>query len=471
MSRATGTDFEALASLSAAPAAALRSPIEPDLVDLGAAPLARLVSRGDVSAEEAVQAYLHRIAETEPEVHALVRVDGEHALDDARELDLARLRGEHPGPLAGVPFVVKDNIDVRRQTTTCSSAAAGEVVALYDAPAVARLRAAGAVLVGRANMDELAMGASTRTSTFGPTSNPWDLRRSPGGSSGGSAAAVAAGLAAFAVGTDTGGSVREPAAQCGVVGMAPSPGLVPLDGVVPFAPDFDRVGPLAWSVSDTAVVLAVMSGRPLVPSGTRPLRIGVVDELSGPANHSGVRARFEAVVDRLGSRGNPVTAVSLPDAPRALGAYMTMSSAACLPHLEAWIGTGRAGAEVVRRWELGHRYLGSPELADARRVRRLLRRQVRAAFAGCDVLISPTMPTTAPLLAAVGRASGLDDPLCAPYTDCWTVVANLVGLPSVSVPAGCSDEDGMPVGVMLTGRPGADADLLELARLVERDLL
>ncbi len=470
MSQAAGTDYDTLATLSAAPAAALRSPIEPDLVDLGVAPLARLVSRGDVSAEEALLAYLHRIAETEPEVHAFVRVDAERALDDARELDVALLRGERLGPLAGVPFVVKDNIDVQRQTTTCGSAAAGDVVALHDAPVVARLRAAGAVLVGRANMDELAMGASTRTSAYGPTSNPWDLRRSPGGSSGGSAAAVAAGLAAFAVGTDTGGSIREPASQCGVVGMAPSPGLVPLDGVVPFAPELDRVGPLAWSIADTAAVLAVMAGRPLVPTRRGPVRIGIVDELTGPANRAGVHDRFAAVVDRLAACGVPAARVSLPDAPHALSAYMTISSAACLPHVEAWVGTGRAGAEVLRRWELGRSYLRSPELAHALGVRRRLEQQARAAFAQCDVLVSPTMPSTAPLLTDVGRWGNLTDPMCSPYTDCWTVVANLAGLPSVSVPAGCSPDDGMPVGIMLTGAAGTDADLLALARRIERGL-
>ena len=202
-------------------------------------------------------------------LNALVRVDAAEALRAAGRLDEAVRHGRPVGPLAGVPFVVKDNIDVHGQETASGSRAHHGVVAMADAPVVRHLREAGAILLGRANMDELAMGASTQTSSHGPTRNPVDRRRSPGGSSGGSAAAVAAGFVPLAVGTDTGGSIREPASQCGVVGMAPSDGLVSLDGVIPFAPGLDRVGPLARSAADTAAMLAVMSGRPLDPVETR----------------------------------------------------------------------------------------------------------------------------------------------------------------------------------------------------------
>ncbi|GAB2487402.1 amidase [Jatrophihabitans fulvus] len=451
---------------------------------LSATRLAHLVGAGELSAEEVVAAHLQRIADLDPGpggLHSLVHVDGEGALTRAAAIDHDRRTGRPLGPLVGVPFVVKDNIDVRRQTTSSGSRAHTDVVALRDAPVVGRLLDAGAVLIGRANMDELAMGASTHTSAFGPTRNPWDRRRSPGGSSGGSAAALAAGFAALSLGTDTGGSIREPASQCGVVGMAPSPGLVPVEGTVPFAPDFDRVGPLGRTVADTARLLAVLSDDPqlaslaLHPSGPRTLRVGVVEELCGPRNHDGVLARLAAAELLLAELGIEVVRVSVPDGLRALATYMTITSAACVVSLEPYVRTGHAGDEVVRRWELGVSLLrdGRDELSAAERVRADLVAQTHAALTRCDVLLSPTMPTTAPLLwdETADRhdihAEVLADPMTAPYTDCWTVVANLTGLPSLSLPAGRSSEDGMPVGVMLTGRAGSDGDLLALAARLE----
>lgn len=214
-----------------------------------AARLCELVRSGEVTAEEVVVAHLDRIAELDPQIGALVQVDRAGAVRAARDLGSRLAAGEALGALAGVPYVIKDNFDVRGQTTACGSTAHRGVVALRDSVVVDRLRRADAVLLGRANMDELALGASTQTSAFGPTRNPRDLRRSPGGSSGGSAAAVAAGMASLSVGSDTGGSIREPAAQCGVIGMAPSPGLVADGGLVPFAPSLDRVGPLSRTVA------------------------------------------------------------------------------------------------------------------------------------------------------------------------------------------------------------------------------
>jgi aspartyl-tRNA(Asn)/glutamyl-tRNA(Gln) amidotransferase subunit A len=438
-------------------------------VGLGLTELAGAVARGDISAVESTLAHLHRIAEVDGTLNALVRVDAQSALRSARAVDRRRARGVAPGPLAGVPFVVKDNIDVRRQATTCGSRAVDDVVALHDAPAVARLRAAGAVLIGRANMDEFAMGASTRTSVYGATVNPWDPARSPGGSSGGSAVAVAAGLVTFSIGTDTGGSIREPAAQCGIVGVAPSPGRVPLTGVVPFAPEFDRVGPLTRTVGDAALVMAALAGRVSRPSWAqaagrphRP-RVGLVQELSGWTNHAGVRAGLDRAVARLEAGGVEVVPVSIPDAAQALEAYMTLSSVACIPHLERFAGSDLAGAEVARRIALGRDLLGSPALAAAERVRVRLLRQATFALAGCTALLSPTMPTTAPTWDSIAGETELTDPMRAPYTDCWTVMANLIGWPALSVPAGVSPDDGMPVGVMLAGRPGSDAALFGLA--------
>jgi aspartyl-tRNA(Asn)/glutamyl-tRNA(Gln) amidotransferase subunit A len=404
-------------------------------------------------------------ARVEPEVASLVLVDAEGALAAARELDRAARSGV-TGPLHGVVTVVKDNIDVAGQVTACGSLAHDGRPADRDATVVERLRAAGAVVLGRANMDELAMGASTATSANGPTRNPWDLARSPGGSSGGSAAAVAAGLADLSVGTDTGGSVREPAAQCGVVGIAPSPGLVPVTGVVPFDPSCDRVGPLATDTELAARALAVMAGRPL-PSAElgRPLRIGVVRQLMGVPNTPGVLDVVEEAIARYADAGAEVSTVEVADAKAALGAYLVLTSVGTMPWLEPYVATGRAGPEVVRRLRLGRNVLAAPKrLEQARAVRRRLVAQTRWALSGCDLLLSPTMPTTAPAFPPLGPADELvADPARAPYTDCWTVVANLAGLPAVSVPGGLSPEDGLPVGLMLTGAPGSDALLLRAA--------
>jgi aspartyl-tRNA(Asn)/glutamyl-tRNA(Gln) amidotransferase subunit A len=430
---------------------------------------------GDVAAAEAprsrveddVARRLERIAALDPGLASLVHLDAEGALARGRELDREAAAGR-TGPLHGVLVVVKDNVDVAGQVTACASRAHDGRPARKDSPVVARLRAAGAVLLGRANMDELAMGASTATSAHGPTHNPWDTSRSPGGSSGGSAAAVAAGLADLAVGTDTGGSIREPASQCGVVGIAPSPGLVPAAGVVPFDPTCDRVGPLAADTALTARALAAMAGRPvrLRPPGRR-LRIGVVRELLGPPNQPGVLRVVEDALERYGALGADIVEVDVPDGRRALEAYLALTSVACIPHLETWARTGRAGAEVVRRLELGHRVRADAErLESAAAVRARLRGQTRAALRSCDALLSPTMPTTAPAFPPVGPDDEVvADPARAPYTDCWTVVANLAGLPAVSVPAGLSPEDGLPVGVMLTGAVGSDALLLAAGEL------
>ena len=433
------------------------------LTELSAVVLARLVGTGQVSAQDVVEEHLDRIAQRDHDLNAIVHVDADHARTAARAVDEAVRRREHGGSLVGVPFVVKDNVDVHGQVTACGSKAHGGAVAIADAPVVRRLREQGAILLGRANMDELAMGASTQTSAHGPTRNPVDRRRSPGGSSGGSAAAVAAGFAPLAVGSDTGGSIREPASQCGVVGLAPSPGLVPLEGVVPFASDLDRVGPLTRTVADAALALGAMSTRPL--TGRLPQRIAVVEELAGPRNRPEVLRAFEAWIAGLRGLDVEVVRVSVPDAPAALSAYMTLTSVASVDWLAPRVATGLAGEEVVRRYELGLavRDGGGEQVAHAEAVRERLRTQVAAALDDVDVLLSPTMPTPAPLLAGEITPEELADPMSAPYTDCWTVVANLTGLPALSVPA---PVEGLPVGAMLMGRPGRDADLFLLASLV-----
>ncbi len=437
-----------------------------------------MVSRTPVG--DVVTGALTRVGRLDADLRSLVLVDAAAALAHARALDDERARGLPPRPLVGLTFVVKDNVDVAGQVTACGSRAHDGRAATYDAPVVARLRAAGAVLVGRANMDELAMGASTATSTYGPTRNPHDHGRSPGGSSGGCAAAVAAGLVDLAVGTDTGGSVREPAAQCGVLGLAPSHGLVPVIGVVPFDPSCDRVGLLAADPRVLADALAVAVGRTPPPRSDPPpgpptgpaagvlagLKVGRVRELADATNQAGVLQRLAAAAARLVDGGAVVADASVPDSPRALEAYLDLTAVAAARRLGAWLATGRCGPEVVRRLQLGrdlaeHR---PGELAEAREVRERLRVQVAAALTDHDVLLAPTMPTTAPRFAPAGPPTAdVADPMTRPYTDCWTVVANLAGVPSLSVPAGTSAEDGMPVGVMLIGRPGDDLRLLEVA--------
>ena len=434
------------------------------ITNLSVGDLTRLVLSRDLSAEEVAAAHLRQIGELNPAVNALVHVNADHALAEAVRLDRDLRRGLDRGPLAGIPFVVKDNIDVHGQVTASGSRAHQGLVAPADAPVVRRLRRAGAILVGRANMDELAMGASTQTSANGPTRNPVDVRRSPGGSSGGCAAAVASGMVPLAVGTDTGGSIREPASQCGVVGMAPSPGLVPIDGVVPFAPGLDRVGPLARTVEDASAMLAVMGGSPPPGEDGAPPqpRVAVVDELVGDRNRPEVLAAFDSWLDRLTRHGVEVLRVSVPDSPGALAAYMTLTSFAALAWLEPYVASGRAGEELLRR----HRYAvelrehGLDTLAEAANLQHRLRAQVDEALKHADVLVSPTMPTPAPLLHGSITPEDLADPLADPYTDCWTVVANLAGVPALSVPC---PSDGLPVGAMLMGGAGRDSDLLALA--------
>ena len=429
-----------------------------EIWELGAGALADAVRRGELSAVEVARGHLHRIAADTS--NALLSVDADRVVAQAAEVDASP--GRETMALVGVPVVVKDNLDVAGEVTTAGSFAHAGVPAVRDAVAVARLRAAGAVLIGRANMDELAMGASTQTSAYGPTRNPLDQRRSPGGSSGGSAAAVAAGLVPISVGTDTGGSIREPASQCGVVGMAPSAGLVDMTGVLPFHTELDRVGPLARDAADAALLLRVLAGGDLrAPAPVR--RVGVVAELAGPRNRPDVLAAFDRWCAALDHAGVDVVTVSVPDGPEALAAYMTLTSVAATAWLAPWLATGRAGEEVVRRAEYAAGLVehGAERVEWADQVHSRLRAQVDAALAEVDVLVSPTMPTVAPPLAGSITPEELADPLAAPYTDCWTVVANLAGVPALSVPA---PTDGLPVGAMLMGRPGSDADLLELTR-------
>jgi aspartyl-tRNA(Asn)/glutamyl-tRNA(Gln) amidotransferase subunit A len=437
------------------------------LPGLGATDLLRSMRDGQADPAEVLAAHAARIDATEPRVRALVhRTTGEEAAAD---------ESTRSGALAGLPVVVKDNVAVAGMPLTCASRAWLDVAPRgRDAELVRRIRSAGGVVRAKANLDEFAMGASTETSCFGPTHNPLALRHTPGGSSGGSAAAVAAHQAPLAVGTDTGGSTREPAAQCGLVGMKPSLGSVPTEGVVPFAPSLDQPGPLARHVADAALLHDVLAGtdggllhaavRGAQADDLRGLRVAVVTELCGARNAVGVRARFDAALDLLEHLGAEVVELSCPTVDQGLETYFAISSVECLPTLEGPMTTGELGDEAVRRYEIGESLLAEPGSVETARLAALqMKAELDAAFEEVPVLLSPTMPTTAARLGGY-----LDDPLAVPRTDCWTVVANLTEVPALSLPGGVSPTDGLPVGLQLMAPLHHDARLYELGATLEQ---
>ncbi|UYM04082.1 amidase [Solicola gregarius] len=414
---------------------------------------------------DAVRSSLSGIAARDSELNSFVHLD-----------DAAPGAPAVPGPLSGRPVAVKDNIAVRGAPWGCGSATRrAERPAHRDAEVVRRLREAGAVVIGTTNLDEFAMGASTESSAWGPTLNPWDTERSPGGSSGGSAAAAAA-YDVLALGTDTGGSIREPAAQCGVVGVKPSHGGVPLDGVVPFAPSLDTVGPLARTVADAALLHDVLAGStPQLAAAAEAgriapmladLTIGVVEQMSGDRNSPEICAQFVRACEALVAHGARLRHVQLARTGEALPTYYAISSAEALIVLESHAMLGELGDEAAQRLEIARTLGGSDQLREAFSVREMVARDVGHCFESCDVLVSPTMPLVAPPL---GRR-GVDDPLAIPRTDWWTVEANLAGVPAMSMPCGVGSDTGLPVGLQLMAPHGLDARLYRVAAAIEPDL-
>jgi aspartyl-tRNA(Asn)/glutamyl-tRNA(Gln) amidotransferase subunit A len=483
-----------------------------DLTRRSASELAQALQSGDVSAVEVTQAHLDRIRAVDGAVHAFLHVAEEQALATARTVDEQRAGGASVHALAGVPVAVKDVVATRGLPTTAGSRLLEGWVPPYDATLVERLKAAGLVVLGKTNMDEFAMGSSTEHSAFGPTRNPWDLDRIPGGSGGGSAAAVAAFEAPLAIGTDTGGSIRQPAAVTGTVGVKPTYGGVSRYGLIALASSLDQAGPCTRTVLDAALLHEVIGGHdprdstsidapvPAVVEAARRadvrgLKIGVVRELGGEGYQPGVRARFDEAVELLTGAGAEVVEVSCPHFEYALAAYYLILPSEASSNLakfdamryglrvrpegvseptaeQVMAATRDAGFgdEAKRRIILGTYALSSgyydAYYGQAQKVRTLIARDFEAAFEQADVLISPTAPTTAFRLG-----EKLDDPLAMYLNDIATIPANLAGVPGMSLPAGLADEDGLPAGVQLLAPATQDHRLYAVGAALERLLL
>ena len=476
-----------------------------ELLTSGARELAARMRAGEVSAVEVAQAHLDRIAQTDDRLHAFLRVLGDDALATAADVDRRRAAGQPVGALAGIPVALKDVLTTKGVETTCGSKMLEHYRPVYDATVVERLRAADAVIVGKANMDEFAMGSSTENSAFGPSRNPWDLQRVPGGTSGGSTAAAAAFQAPLAIGTDTGGSIRQPAALCGVVGVKPTYGLVSRYGLVAFASSLDQVGPIARDVGDAALLLEAIGGHdpcdstsiPTPPPsygaelerGVEGLRIGVVREfLATEGLAPDVRARVEDGIARLGKLGADLVEVSLPHAAYGLPAYYLIAPSECSSNLSRFDGvryglrvpgetteqmmarTREAGfgREVKRRIMIGTYALSAgyydAYYVSAQRVRTLIIRDFAAAHEQCDVLVGPTAPETAFPLGAKTA-----DPIAMYLQDVFTIPSSLAGTPALSVPVGL-DDAGLPVGLQVMAPVLGEGVMFRVARALEADL-
>ena len=480
-----------------------------DTIHATAAELAARIASGEQSAEEVTRAHLDRIAAVDEQVHAFLAVDGERALSQARAVDAKRASGEPLAALAGVPVAVKDLFCYQGLPTTAASRMLANWVPPYNSTVVDRLLASDLVILGKTNLDEFAMGSSTETSAFGPTRNPWDLGRIPGGSGGGSAAALAAFEAPLAVGTDTGGSIRQPASVTGTVGVKPTYGGVSRYGVIAMASSLDQPGPCARTVLDAALLHQVMAGHdpadstsidapvPDVVTAARRaevkgLRIGVVTELGGEGYATGVEARFAEAVELLSSLGAEIVEVSCPNFVHALAAYYLIMPAEVSSNLARYDGmryglrvgddgvasteqvmrASRAagfGDEVKRRIIIGTYALSAgyydAYYGSAQKVRTLIRADFEAAFEHCDVLVSPATPTT-----AFRFGERMTDPLAMYKSDLCTIPANLAGNAAASVPIGLADEDGLPVGLQIMAPTLADDRCYLVGAAVEAGL-
>ncbi len=482
-----------------------------ELIHLTAADLAAALSRGEVSSEEATRAHLDRITAVDPELHAFLATNEEASLQAARQIDARRAAGEQLGELAGVPLAIKDVLVTTDMPSTSGSKILEGYRSPFDATAVAKARAAGLISIGKTNMDEFAMGSSTENSAYGVTRNPWALDRVPGGSGGGSAVAVSAFEAPLALGSDTGGSIRQPAALTGTVGAKPTYGGVSRYGAIALASSLDQIGPVARTVLDTALLHDVIAGHdphdstslrhdwPSMAAAARAgaagdslrgLRVGVVKQLMLDGVQAGVKARFEEALAMLTAAGAEIVEIDAPHFEYAVAAYYLILPAEASSNLAKYdsvrfglrvnpehggtvedvMSASRAagfGAEVKRRIILGTYALSAgyydAYYGSAQKVRTLIQRDFAAAFAQVDVIASPTAPTTAWKL---GEHAG--DPMQDYLNDATTIPANLAGIPGLSLPVGTAVEDGLPVGLQLLAPAYEDARLYRVGAAAER---
>lgn len=471
------------------------------LLPTTAAGLAASIAARDVTAVEVLDAYLAAVDARDDEIHAFHLVTADLARSQAEAVDAAIAAGDDVGPLAGVPIALKDNLCTHGVATTCSSKILDGWLPPYDATVVQRLASAGAVLIGKTNLDEFAMGSSTENSAFGPTRNPHDLTRVPGGSSGGSAAAVAAGFAPLALGSDTGGSIRQPAALCGVVGVKPTYGRVSRHGLVAFASSLDQIGPFANDVADAALTMQVIGGHDPLDSTSIPepvpdlsavldrgvvgLRVGRITDLPTGAAPD-VAARVDAAFDALAAAGAQIVDVEVPAFTYGLTAYYLVAPAEASSNLARYDGvryglrvegadtetmmratrTAGFGPEVKRRILLGTYALSAgyydAYYGKALRIRRLMAHDFAAAYEHCDVMITPASPTV-----AFRFGDCTDDPMTMYLNDTYTIPSNLTGHPAISVPFG-TGADALPVGVQVLAPALGEPVMFQVAAELER---
>ncbi|HTQ32249.1 MAG TPA: Asp-tRNA(Asn)/Glu-tRNA(Gln) amidotransferase subunit GatA [Opitutaceae bacterium] len=468
-----------------------------------AAELAAQLAAKKISSVELMQAVLARTRAVEPVVQAFNSYDEADVLAQARASDARRAAGQARGPLDGLPIGMKDVISVAGQPLTASSKMLANFVSPYDATVTRKLKEAGAICWGRLNLDEFAMGSSTENSAFKTTANPWDPTRVPGGSSGGSAAAVAAGEAIAALGSDTGGSIRQPAALCGVVGFKPTYGLVSRYGLIAFASSLDQIGPFGRTVEDAAILLGIIAGhdsndstsfkteipdyRAELAKRKGPWKLGIAKEYFGAGLDPEVGAAVQAAIDYYKKLGCEIREVSLPHTKHAVAVYYIIATAECSSNLARYDGIryghrarnaadavdlyfqSRAegfGAEVKRRIILGTYVLSSgyydAYYLRAQKVRTLIRQDFLDAYREVDAILTPTSPTP-----AFKKGEKAADPLAMYLSDIYTIGVNLAGLPGVSLPCGFS-KTGLPIGLQIIGRPFAEAELLAIARTYEQ---
>lgn len=474
-----------------------------DILQMSALELSEKVRSGQISVKEAVDAYRCQIEKMEPQIHAFLSVDEEMLTRRIEEVQAGIESGKYQGPLAGVPIAVKDNICTKGQKTTCASKILGNFVPAFDAEAVTRLNAAGMVVLGKTNMDEFAMGSTTETSAFGVTKNPWNTEHVPGGSSGGSCAAVAAGEAVLALGSDTGGSIRQPAAYCGVTGLKPTYGRVSRYGLVAYASSLDQIGPIGRNVRDCAVLFDAIAGHDekdstssarerepwesMISGGLEGMKIGVPQEYFAEGTDAEVKKALTDAMKIMKSHGAQVEYFSLKMVDYVIPAYYIIACAEASSNLERFDGVkygyrnqeatelhemykkSRAegfGEEVKRRILLGSFVLSAgyydAYYMKALRAKGMIKEEFNRAFAKYDCILAPASPTTAPKIG-----TSLSDPLQMYLSDIYTVAVNLAGLPAVSMPVGMNSQ-GLPIGMQIIGDCFQEKKILRAAAAYEK---